>query len=1431
MVSRLRVLPLLLASPLALVAPICPSSSPDLVVHGYVLERNVRLSRTLSEYTYGAAVRNQGDPARHVRARLTTTAPGLTVLDGRLGFGDVATATARSACDTFTVRHDRNFAFDESAFVWNVEAAPPNAAPVADAGPDQAVAVGAEVTLDGSGSTDADGDVLAYTWSLVSTPAGSAAALSDPASARPTFTVDQAGDFVFELGVSDGDLSSSAQVTVTTGNAAPRAAAGPDQTVAVGALAYLDGFTSSDPNGDALGFAWELVSRPPGSAAALADPSAPAPTFDVDLAGRYVLRLVVDDGALASAPDEVVIDTDDSAPIAVIGSVRAYQVGDRVVLDGEDSRDPDGARLVYRWSLLARPAASVAQLDNPASESPRLIPDAAGVYVAQLVVSDGCLESEPVTVAIEVAPRPDSDGDGLFDDEEYAYETDPYDPDTDGDGLSDGDEVHVYGTNPTLADSDADGFTDGQEISFGTDPNDPADTPAPPPTVVVDPSVQPVMAELEDAESGGTRPLVAMTDHSGRALSFVANELLVASDDTAAVEALAQRFGGAIEHTVDLKSVGVTAPAVHRVRIDPATVDPSALVADLARVAPGVTGELRLSSEDALRLFAAAANANGPGMSVGLNAVLLPQAVETRSTTEGPSIANVCPGPLPPPNAAGCVVNPAFCVPSAIAGTETFNTDAFQWSYMGFGGVQNIGGAEAWRLLKLADKLGNRVRIAVIDGGFSDTTDNPTDWEHYNNSISVSGFPANPLTCTNGASCPWHGTNVVSVLMGGVDDGLAAAGVAGQIARAVTIRYSGDIFNVLGAYGIAISSGARVINMSIGARIPALASWTAAPIAAVTNAAREGGIFFAAAAGNDAFDVDSEDCAPPLDWPCWEDALFVPCELGGVTCVGALADNSTRRRSSSNYGSGDVDLFGPGNLWVGDDPCDAEPHLFGATSAATPFVSGVAALAFAANPSLTGEQVEQILIDTANPSSDGQVRRYVNAYAATLKALSGQVTCSPPEFAILPQSRLSAPCIENRFSVTMRTDGPYFGPFTYLWRKWVGSEPVPLTDDGHYSGTRTSELVIPALRAADVASYDVVVTNPCGTTVSPRAAVQAVDGGFQEVGSLPDERAGQAMAFDVRRGRMVAFGGESPLVTGNVVTSYRIRETTLERDETGTWSIAATGGPPARSRAAMAYDEARGVMVLFGGGLCDSSVCNPGNPGGFLYYGDTWEWDGTTWTERTPAFSPTPRIRHAMTWDPVRQRVVMFGGQSANGVQADLWEWDGTTWTNVAPAPDPAYGVPAPRSEHGLAFDRARNMLVLHGGDVGGTTWELAGSQWAFRYQAPALPLGHGLRLGGPYRMTYDTDRNRMLMVSARDSAGILETQLWEWTGADWIEKFTLPWRYDEAVAYDPVRHRTVIAGGLTDATPTEPETPLYALLEVWEWRFFDFDPVCTGSP
>lgn len=276
-----------------------------------------------------------------------------------------------------------------------------NQAPVADAGPDQNQPVGSLITLDGSASSDADGDPLTYNWSLTSVPAGSSASLSDSTAVMPTFTMDLTGDYVAELIVNDGTDSSVADtVLISTSNTPPIADAGPDQSGEVFDVITLDGSGSSDANNDALTFAWSFVSQPAGSSAALNDPSAIMPSFSIDVSGNYTLQLIVNDGTADSAADTVEVTTDNSAPVADAGPDQSARVSDTVTLDGSGSSDVNGDPLSYSWSLLNIPVGSAAILSDNNAVNPTFDVDVAGTYVAQLIVNDGTTDSAPDTVTI-----------------------------------------------------------------------------------------------------------------------------------------------------------------------------------------------------------------------------------------------------------------------------------------------------------------------------------------------------------------------------------------------------------------------------------------------------------------------------------------------------------------------------------------------------------------------------------------------------------------------------------------------------------------------------------------------------------------------------------------------------------------------------------------------------------------------------------------------------------------------------------------------------------------------------------------------------------------------------------------------------------------------------------------------------------------------
>jgi hypothetical protein len=200
-----------------------------------------------------------------------------------------------------------------------------NSAPMADAGPDQSVSlIGTTVTLDGNQSFDPDGDAITYSWSIKTKPSGSSAALSDPASPNPTFVVDVHGDYVIELVVRDPWASSLPDTMIVSfGNLKPVADAGDSFTLVLGNPTLLDGSGSWDPNGDPLTYKWSFVYKPANSTAELSAPLTVNPTFLPDLAGTYVVSLIVNDGQVDSDPSTLSITVVASADPIIADLINA----------------------------------------------------------------------------------------------------------------------------------------------------------------------------------------------------------------------------------------------------------------------------------------------------------------------------------------------------------------------------------------------------------------------------------------------------------------------------------------------------------------------------------------------------------------------------------------------------------------------------------------------------------------------------------------------------------------------------------------------------------------------------------------------------------------------------------------------------------------------------------------------------------------------------------------------------------------------------------------------------------------------------------------------------------------------------------------------------------------------------------------------------
>jgi hypothetical protein len=288
---------------------------------------------------------------------------------------------------------------------------------------------------------------------------------------------------------------------------------------------------------------------------------------------------------------------------------------------------------------------------------------------------------------------------------------------------------------------------------------------------------------------------------------------------------------------------------------------------------------------------------------------------------------------------------------------------------------------------------------------------------------------------------------------------------------------------------------------------------------------------------------------------------------------------------------------------------------------------------------------------------------------------------------------------------------------------------------------------------------------------------------------------GGAMAFDSARGRVVLFGGD------------------VDRDgvpDTWEWDgrtwLQETPATSPRSGGAMAFDGAHGNILFCGGdGNRDDSL-------------DTWGWDGSTWLERTPAVSPSSRSGQEMAYDSARNRVVLYGGVrcppdsdcNSPNLTGDTWEWDGSTWIERTPV----VGPPA-RVEHAMAYDASRGRVFLFGGAGRdwenlplflADTWTWDGSAWAEVAWSPSTPAG---RAG--HAVAYDSARERLVLFGGYEwrsgghqPMGTTFADTWEFDGSAWSERILAPnpgARKDHFMAYDGGRSRIVLFGGAGNDT------------------------------
>jgi hypothetical protein len=478
---------------------------------------------------------------------------------------------------------------------------------------------------------------------------------------------------------------------------------------------------------------------------------------------------------------------------------------------------------------------------------------------------------------------------------------------------------------------------------------------------VIDGGVVPSQTELPGLDGVTPRPLAAVRDPRGTVSTFVANELILQTDDESKLADLLSRTNGEVLLAIEPDDAKLTnLPKTHLIRVDLSTADLSGLVDDVTGlIPPGIesAGQFAFSGMDAASLLALAADGAADDLSVGVNWVSDVDAIPTDSN-EAPS--------------------------GATLGGVVYSPNAYDWVYFAKGTTQDIGVPEAWTLMSRAGRLSNRVNVAILDGGYFPNADFPSSMTY----LSVIPFITDPRNVSGVDSrAPFHGTDVLQTVAARSDNDFGIVGVATPVARPIAVFTSYDYFMSIFAVIAARAEGADILNMSYSANVPAVFGFTVWPFDATTAAVSSSGALLFASAGNDDQNVDGEDCFIF----CWEHTWHTPCENAGVICVGGLGWDSKRKAGGSNFGPGSVDIFAPYTVYRGQAPDapdgGATAGIINGTSFASPYAASVAALIWASNPSLSDGQVWEIMHTTAHISPDSRVRRYVNVYQAVLSAI------------------------------------------------------------------------------------------------------------------------------------------------------------------------------------------------------------------------------------------------------------------------------------------------------------------------------------------------------------------------------------------------------------------------------------------------------------
>jgi hypothetical protein len=277
----------------------------------------------------------------------------------------------------------------------------------------------------------------------------------------------------------------------------------------------------------------------------------------------------------------------------------------------------------------------------------------------------------------------------------------------------------------------------------------------------------------------------------------------------------------------------------------------------------------------------------------------------------------------------------------------------------------------------------------------------------------------------------------------------------------------------------------------------------------------------------------------------------------------------------------------------------------------------------------------------------------------------------------------------------------------------------------------------------------------------------------------PSSRFHHAMAYDSKHDRVILFGGFSNNSINDETWSYDYANNSWK-------NLNPISSPPPLIDHAMAYDSESDRVILFGGGQVPFAS------------NETWAYDyqDNNWTNMNPIVKPSSRAEHAMVYDSLNDRVILFGGWNLGPCFKDTWAYDynNNTWKNMTPPNPPSICL-----GHAMAYDSRYNVTILNGGD--GTDYSYSYT-WAYNYRTNvwksmnAVYYPHARQY---HKMAYDTQSDRVIMFGGKSVASTNETWAYDYENDIWANmrpQSSPSERTDSAMAYQSKNDSIILFGG-----------------------------------